>query len=189
MPLQRSTVYFRFSLAGLFLLAGCSAPEVVQQIVPPPNPFAYQKLSSLCEVSPLETAPDGKMSVAMRASSDDGHCAVSVSKGGGGSYVSFGVEPAPEHGKAFLYNYNGRTYVNYTPISTYKGEDKFGVLLIPDKGQQRRWLFVNVKVDPVVTEAPADMAEVKTGNVAKKAGSKKKAAPRRMMHHTGQKPA
>lgn len=179
---------------GVFLLlSGCAPQKVMQDIVVPPNPFGYQKVSSLCKVSPLVTAPDGSLSVEMTAGSDDGHCAVSVSKGGGGSYLSFGVTPSPEHGKAFLYNYNNRTYVNYTPVTAYKGSDQFGVTLIPEKGQPRRHLTVKVTVDavsvaatPAVPSAPASEDAVKTDDkkTATVSAEKKQITHKKTSHST-----
>lgn len=155
-------------VCGVFLLlSGCAPQKVVEQIVVAPDPFGYQKTSALCKVSPLVTAPDGSISVNMTTGSDDGHCAVSVSKGGGGSFLSFGVTPPPEHGKAFLYNYNNRTYVNYTPVTAYKGSDQFVVTLIPEKGQARRHLTVKVTVEAVSVAPIATSSETAAPSAAK----------------------
>ncbi|GBQ06033.1 hypothetical protein [Saccharibacter floricola] len=140
--------------AALLSLSGCAQQPVLPQVASAPNPFAYDKISSLCQVAPLQTAPNGALSVDMTVGSGEGACAVSVSKEGGGSYASFGVNAPPEHGKAFLYNYDGRTYIRYTPVTAYDGTDQFGVELISEHAQPRRELTVKVKVEAVGVTAP-----------------------------------
>ncbi|MCX8667402.1 hypothetical protein J3T99_07240 [Acetobacteraceae bacterium B3987] len=167
--MQQSRFLVRAGVVGATLLAlgGC----VGQQSKGPdgvaisPNPFANEKRAAHCEVSPVQTdAATGRMSVSMTVSAGDGGmCPFSISKGGGGSYVSFGLVPPPENGKAFLYNYNGRTYVEYTPAADYKGADAFTVELIPAHAQPRRQLQVRVQVEQAaLTAAPAVESEKKT---------------------------
>ncbi|MDF7674147.1 hypothetical protein PT277_01940 [Acetobacteraceae bacterium ESL0709] len=149
MPLSGSALRWGGGCAALLLLSGCATHTVGPQIMSPPDPFGYEKVSALCKLSPLTTDPAGRMNVEMAVGSDEGKCALSVSKGGGGSYVSFGVDPAPEHGKAFLYNYDGRTYINYQPVTAYNGDDSFGVDLIPAHAQPRNHITVKVKIELV----------------------------------------
>lgn len=141
--------------AVLLSLSGCAQQPVVPQLNQTPNPFGYDKVSSLCQVAPLQTAANGALNVDMTVGSGEGACTLSVSKEGGGSYASFGVNAPPEHGKAFLYNYDGRTYIRYTPISAYDGNDQFGVDLISEHAQPRRELTVKVKVSAVGITASA----------------------------------
>ncbi|MCX5613662.1 Ig-like domain-containing protein [Bombella saccharophila] len=148
---------------ALLALGGCAAN---QKKAPDnggilPNPFANEKRAAHCEVSPLQTDATGRMSVMMTVmAGDGGMCPFAVSKGGGGSYVSFGVVPPPEHGKAFLYSYDNRTYVEYTPAVDYKGEDSFSVELIPGSAQPRRMLTVKVSVEqPAATTAATPPVE------------------------------
>lgn len=105
-------------LGSALILSACAQKPVVQRVIPP-NPFGYQKVSGVCKTSPVRTAADGTMTVDMTVRSDDGLCALSVQKPGNTNYVSFGVSPAPDHGKAFLYNYDDHTYVTYTPRTAY----------------------------------------------------------------------
>ena len=92
----------------------------------------------------------------------------------GKPYMSFGVAPAPEHGKAFLYSLDNDTHVTYTPTLGYAGQDKFTVILIPGPGQQRTRLTVTAQVDAtgVFIPRPAVTAPVP-------AAPEKKAAPKR----------
>ncbi|MDI6653439.1 hypothetical protein QMA67_10880 [Gluconobacter japonicus] len=172
--LRGSVVTLGSAFALSMLLSGCAQQPIVQRSVAP-NPFGYQKVSAVCHVSPVTTATDGTMSVNMTVRSDDGLCAISVQKPGTGSYASFGVSPAPEHGKAFLYNYDGRTYVNYTPATAYAGADTFTAELIPGGGKKREHLVVHATVDAtgVVVAKPAVAAPT-----PKAAASTKKTAVR-----------
>ncbi|QHI95148.1 hypothetical protein GT348_01565 [Aristophania vespae] len=90
-PLSVSVSRWGVGFAALLMLSGCANHPIARQIASPPDPFGYEKVSSLCKLSPLTTAKDGKMSVEMTVGSDEGKCALSVSKSGGGSYVSFGL--------------------------------------------------------------------------------------------------
>ncbi|MFT9253890.1 MAG: Ig-like domain-containing protein, partial [Acetobacter okinawensis] len=91
-------------------------------------------------------------------------CEVLVSQPDGKPYLSFGVAPAPEHGKAFLYSLDNDTHVTYTPTLGYAGQDKFTVILIPGPGQQRTRLTVTAQVDAtgVYIPRPAVTAPVPT---------------------------
>lgn len=183
--------------AVLLSLTGCMHNQAAQ-VAGTPNPFGYMKPSSLCKVGKLQTAPSGAMTVDMTVGSDDGLCALSVTKGGGGSYVSFGVTPPPEHGKAFLYNHDGRTYIDYTATTAYSGPDQFGVELIPAHAQPRRTLTVKVTVEAVGVNgapvaAPAKAVEKKAEPKeavkapAKKAVVKKTAAHKTVSHRAVRK--
>jgi len=154
--LRGSVITLGSAFAFSLLLSGCAQQAIVQRSVTP-NPFGYQKVSAVCHVSPVTTAADGTMNVDMTVRSDDGLCAISVQKSFGSSYSSFGVNPAPSHGKAFLYNYDGHTYVNYTPATAYAGADTFTAELIPGGGKKREHLVVHITVDAtgVVVAKPA----------------------------------
>ncbi|QDH17972.1 hypothetical protein E3D00_03540 [Swingsia samuiensis] len=142
--------------AASLLLSGCVQKPVVQRVIPP-NPFGYQKLSAVCRVSPVTTAPDGTMSVNIAIRSDDGLCALSLQQTGGGNYASFGVNPAPEHGKAFFYNYDNHTYLTYTAETAYAGSDTFTAELVAGPGKKRDHLVAHITVDAtgVVAAKPA----------------------------------
>ena len=122
-----------------------------------PNPFGYMKKSAVCKVDPIQKGANGQLSTTMTVRSDDGLCELKVSQTNGKAYVSFGVEPAPEHGKAFLYSLDDDTHVSYTPTLGYAGQDKFTVTLIPGPGQERTVLNVTAQVDAtgVVIPHPA----------------------------------
>ncbi|TPW36460.1 hypothetical protein [Oecophyllibacter saccharovorans] len=124
------------------------------------------KVSSLCQVGKITVQPSGVMDVDMKVGSDDGLCAIPLTKDHGGSYASFGVSPPPEHGHAFLYSYYGHTYVDYTAATAYSGPDQFGVTLIPGQGQPRRQL--NVKVTVVAVGAAATPAAATAAKTEKK---------------------
>ena len=137
-------------------LSACAQKPIIQRIVPP-NPFGYQKVSAVCHVGPVQKAANGALSATMTVRSDDGLCALPVRTAANTNYASFGVSPAPKHGKAFLYNYDDATYVNYTPSTAYAGTDSFTAILIPGNGQPRVSLTVNATVDAtgVVVAKPA----------------------------------
>ncbi|MBS1094905.1 hypothetical protein JK193_09570 [Gluconobacter wancherniae] len=169
--LQGSAITLGAVFAASLLLSGCAQTPIVQRSVAP-NPFGYQKVSTLCHVTPVTTAKDGTMSVSMTVRSDDGLCAISIQQPTGGNYASFGVNPGPVHGKAFLYNYDGHTYVDYTPATAYAGTDTFTADLIPGGGKPRTHLVVNAVVDatgvvvhtpqPAVTASKAKESTKKT---------------------------
>ncbi|WP_182081528.1 Ig-like domain-containing protein [Bombella favorum] len=189
--MQQSRFLVRAGVVGATLLAlgGC----VGQQSRGPngveisPNPFANEKRAAHCEVSPVQTdAATGRMGVSMTVTAGDGGmCPFSISKGGGGSYVSFGLVPPPENGKAFLYNYNGRTYVEYTPAVDYKGADTFTVELIPAHAQPRRQLQVRVQVEQAAAVAAPAAEPVKkaTESVATKTAHTVHHTASRAVHH------
>ncbi|MDT8873035.1 hypothetical protein RAA17_22915 [Komagataeibacter rhaeticus] len=54
------------------------------------------------------------------------YCAIETRVSAGHPYASFGVSPAPEHGKVFIYNYNDHTYVTYTPTPPIPGKTNSG---------------------------------------------------------------
>ncbi|WP_122050726.1 hypothetical protein [Asaia bogorensis] len=169
------------TLVSALTLAACAQKPVVQRVVPP-NPFGYQKVSAVCKTTPVKTAADGSMSVDMTVRSDDGLCALSVQKPGNTNYRSFGVAPAPEHGKAFIYNFDDHTYVTYTPSTAYAGKDSFTAILIPGGTEPRTKLTVNALVDatgvtvaapPAPVLAPAAKKPVAKRSVTHRKTSKK----------------
>ncbi|WP_408906006.1 Ig-like domain-containing protein [Nguyenibacter vanlangensis] len=164
-------------VAASALLAGCQNRPVIQAAVPP-NPFGYLKRSAVCKVGPVRPDASGQLQASMTVRSDDGNCEILVQQDGGQSYASFGVAPAPEHGKAFIYNYNNHTYVTYTPNTAYAGPDHFTVTLIRGSGLPRRSLVVAASVDAtgVVVPTPAVTAPPPPAPV------KKKTARRRTTH-------
>lgn len=155
------------SLVSALTLAACAQNPIVRRTVPP-NPFGYQKVSSVCQTLPVKTAADGSMSVDMRVRSDDGLCALSVQKPGNASYRSFGVSPAPQHGKAFIYNYDNRTYVTYTPSTAYAGKDSFTTILIPGGTEPRVRLAVNAVVEATGVTVAAPLKPAVVAPAAKK---------------------
>ncbi|MEN3167696.1 Ig-like domain-containing protein [Gluconobacter sp. OJB] len=169
--LQGSAITLGSALAVSLLLSGCAQQPIVQRSVAP-NPFGYQRTSAVCHVSAVKKAADGTMSVDMTVRSDDGLCSIAIQKPLGGNYASFGVNPPPSHGKAFLYNYDGKTYVDYTPATAYAGTDSFTAELIPGGGQKREHLTIHATVDAtgvVVAKPPAVVAPAPTKAVTKKA--------------------
>lgn len=128
------------------------------------NPFRYTKKSSVCKITPIIKGKDGSWKTTMDVRSDDGQCEFTVEQPDSkGNFLSFGVTSVPEHGKAFLYNYDKRTYVRYTPTLAYAGTDKFTVDLIHQDGIKKTPLSVDVTIDntgvqlpkPEVTSSPA----------------------------------
>lgn len=187
--MQQSSFLVRAGVVGATLLAlgGCVGQQSRGPVADiPPNPFANEKRAATCEVSPIQTDSEGRMSVTMTVSAGDGgNCPFSISKGGGGSYVSFGVVPPPEYGKAFLYNYNNRTYVEYTPAADHKGDDAFAVELIPAHAQPRRQLLVRIHVEQPGSVAAAPVtAEPEKKPLAAATPEGKKA-----VHHTASRAA
>ncbi|RFD21265.1 hypothetical protein DY926_02025 [Komagataeibacter melaceti] len=130
------------------LLAGCDNKPAVNLggIGTTPNPYNYMKASGLCQVGNLTPAGQNTKSATMQVRSDDGYCAIETRMSGGHPYPSFGVSPAPEHGKAFIYNYNDHTYVTYTPNASYSGQDKFRVVLIRGEKEPREYIDVTATV-------------------------------------------
>ncbi|NIE79282.1 MULTISPECIES: hypothetical protein [Asaia] len=165
------------TLVSALTLAACAQKPVVQRVVPP-NPFGYQKVSAVCKTTPVKTAADGSMSVDMTVRSDDGLCALSVQKPGNTNYRSFGVSPAPEHGKAFIYNFDDHTYVTYTPSTAYAGKDSFTAILIPGGTEPRTKLTVNAMVDATGVTVAAPPAPV-LAPAAKKPVAKRTATRRK----------
>ena len=139
------------------LIAGCAhrpAPEPEAAVAP--NPFGYLKRSAVCTVAPIVSGPAGRStSIAVR--SDDGLCTIAVSQPDGTAYASFLLQTLPVNGKAFIYNYNNQTLVNYTATTAYSGPDSFTVSLIPTGGGPRQSLQVHAMIDAtgVVRPAPA----------------------------------
>nr|WP_294914681.1 hypothetical protein [uncultured Neokomagataea sp.] len=175
MRLRGSAISLGSACAVALLLSGCAQTPLVQRAVAP-NPFGYQKVSAVCHVSPVTTGADGSMAVTMAVRSDDGLCALSVQQPGGGNYASFGVNPAPSHGKAFLYNYDGQTYVDYTPATSFVGSDSFTAELIPVSGGKREHLTVKATVDATGVSVTAPVPPSSTKAAAPVA---KKVAPAR----------
>ncbi|MCE2564849.1 hypothetical protein [Komagataeibacter sp. FNDCF1] len=130
------------------LLAGCDNKPAVNLggIGGTPNPYNYMKPSGQCQVSTPAAAGKNTRTATMQVRSDDGYCAIETRVSAGHPYASFGVSPAPEHGKAFIYNYNDHTYVTYTANTSYSGEDKFRVVLIPGGSQPREYMDVTATV-------------------------------------------
>ncbi|MFW7269816.1 hypothetical protein ACMAUO_18015 [Gluconacetobacter sp. Hr-1-5] len=146
-------------VAATAVLAGCQNKPALQ-VAGPPDPFGYMKRSAVCQVGPVKASgPARKTTMAVR--SDDGNCPVLV-QDGEHAYASFGVSPAPEHGKAFLYNHNDHTVVMYTPNTAYAGQDHFGVTLIRGPGQPRDTLDVTATVDATGVVVPTPMVTAPT---------------------------
>ena len=165
------------------LIAGCAhrpAPEPEAAVAP--NPFGYLKRSAVCTVAPIVAGPAGRStSIAVR--SDDGLCTVAVSQPDGTAYASFLLQPLPVNGKAFIYNYNNQTLVNYTATTAYSGPDSFTVSLIPTAGGPRQTLLVNAMVDATGVARPAPalvpyVAPPATGTHKATIKSKTKAKPK-----------
>ncbi|MBB2175529.1 Ig-like domain-containing protein [Gluconacetobacter johannae] len=158
------------------LLAGC-VNKPMPQAGGPANPFGYLKRSAVCQVGPVRSASPGQMTATMTVRSDDGNCGVLVQQSGERAYASFGVSPAPEHGKAFIYNYNNHTYVTYTPNTAYAGQDRFTVTLIRGAGLPRDYLAVTATVDAtgVVVPVPAVTAPAPSAKPAATSARRRKA--------------
>ena len=140
------------------VVSACTTTTAVKKSVPmrvaSPNPFAYMKKSAVCKVEPVKKDADGNLSTTMTVRSDGGLCEFKVSQPNGKAYISFGVEPPPQHGKAFLYSLDDDTHVTYTPTLGYAGQDKFDVTLLPAPGQKRDHLVVVAYVDATGVPAP-----------------------------------
>lgn len=146
-------------VTGLAMAACAQKPVPVAAPPAEPDPFGYRKVSAVCKVGPLTGNPGGPISVAMAVRSDDGLCVVPVQQTGGGAYASFLLTTVPQHGKAFIHNYNGQTLVDYTATTAYAGPDAFTVSLVPVGNGPRTSLSVTETVDntgvPVPAAAPA----------------------------------
>ena len=141
-------------LTGL-VIAGCAQkppPAPVAAIAP--DPFGYLKRSAVCAVSPVAAGPAGR-NVTMAVRSDDGLCVVAVSQPDGTAYASFLLQDLPEHGKAFIHNYNNQTLIDYTATTAYAGPDGFSVSLVPSDGGPRTLLHVAASVDATGVPRPA----------------------------------
>jgi hypothetical protein len=137
------------------LIAGCAhKPLPAPAAAIAPDPFGYQPRSAVCTVSPVVAGPAGR-SVTMSVRSDDGLCAVAVSQPDGTAYASFLLQALPEHGKAFIHNYNNQTLIDYTATTAYAGPDSFTVSLIPGDGGTRTVLHVVATVDATGVARPA----------------------------------
>lgn len=165
-------------VAASAVLAGCQNKPAFQ-IAGPPDPFGYMKRSAVCQVSPVKSVGPAQKTATMSVRSDDGNCVVLVQQDGERSYASFGVAPAPEHGKAFLYNYNNHTYVMYTPNTAYAGQDRFSVTLIRGPGQPRDTLDVMATVDATGVVVPSPMVMAPTPAPAPAKSTSKTATRRR----------
>ncbi|WP_419730354.1 hypothetical protein [Lichenicola sp.] len=164
------------------LIAGCAhrpAPEPEAAIAP--NPFGYLKRSAVCTVAPVVAGPAGR-STTMAVRSDDGLCTVAVSQPDGTAYASFLLQTLPVNGKAFIYNYNNQTLVNYTATTAYSGPDSFTVSLIPTAGGRRQSLQVTAMVD--ATGVPRPAPAVVPYVAPPSAGTHKAAAKKKPKHHT-----
>jgi hypothetical protein len=143
-------------MAGLGVLAGCAPkPPPPQPVAIAPDPFGYIKKSAVCTIGPFKPAATGGRVVTMAVRSDDGECQVPVAQDTRTAYASFGLQTAPTHGKAFIYNYNNQTLVTYTPTTAYAGPDSFTVNLIPGGGKPRTTLQVLATVDATGVTPPA----------------------------------
>lgn len=151
MRLQLSLV-----LVGLgFALTACQQQQGLSPDSEAANPFKYTKRSAVCKVTPITTEKDGSWKATMSVRSDDGQCEFVVrDPDTKDSFVSFGMTENPEHGKAFLYNYNHHTYVRYIPTMAYAGADKFTVNLIHKDGTKKTPLLVDVTVDNTGVQVP-----------------------------------
>lgn len=153
-------------VAASAVLAGCQNKPVLQ-VSGPPDPFGYLKRSAVCQVGPVKSSGSAQRTATMSVRSDDGNCGILIQQDGQRAYASFGVSPAPEHGKAFLYNHNDHTYVMYTPNTAYAGPDHFSVTLIRGPGQSRDTLDVTATVDATGVVVPAPMVAAPTPAPAK----------------------
>ncbi|GEN62110.1 hypothetical protein [Acetobacter oeni] len=160
------------------LLTGCNHGPLQTGVVGDPDPFGSVRTSAVCQVSKPQPGPTGDLVSSMTVRSDDGRCLLSIAPPEGGTYASFGVSPAPEHGKAFLYILNGKVQVSYTPSMGYAGPDTFTATLIHGPGQKRDRLTVNATVDAtgVVMPKPA------VAEPAKPAATKSTATTTRRRH-------
>ena len=155
---MRLTKIISLLMAG-GVLSACATTVAVKKSAPPPrvgspNPFAYMKKSAVCKVDPIKKDSDGNLSTTMTVRSDGGLCEFKVSQSNGKAYISFGVEPPPDHGKAFLYSLDNDTHVTYTPTLGYAGQDKINVSLLPAAGQKRDHLVVIAHVDATGVPVP-----------------------------------
>ncbi|MDI2090529.1 hypothetical protein [Commensalibacter oyaizuii] len=170
-----------------FGLAACQHQQGVSYDREANNPFRYDKRSAVCTVGPIVKNPDGSWKTTMSVRSDDGQCEFIVEEPDvKGSFTSFGITTVPEHGKTFLYNYDNRTYVRYTPTTAYAGSDAFTASLIHKDGVKRTPLSVAVTVDntgvqvtkPVTAQPTAKSSSAKKATKSKSTKSRKKTVHR-----------
>ncbi|NHN88135.1 hypothetical protein [Acetobacter conturbans] len=128
-------------------LAGCTHGPLQSGRYGSPDPFGYMKTSAVCKTTKPTAGANGDLVSQMSVRSDDGRCVLMVAPPEGGAYASFGVSPAPEHGKAFLYTLDSQTQIAYTPTMGYAGSDSFTVILVRGPGQKRDHLTVTATVD------------------------------------------
>ena len=169
------------TMAGL--LAGCAQkPLPAAQVAP--DPFGYLKRSAVCTTTPPGKVTGGR-TVEMRMRSDDGLCAIAVSRPEGGTYASFLLTGLPLHGSSFIYNYNNQTHVTYTATTAYAGPDAFTVSLVPGNGMPRTTLRVGVSVDATGV-APPPVAAKPEPKGAPKPTPKPRRRSHRPVHHATQ---
>ncbi|CAK7193378.1 hypothetical protein COMNV_01593 [Commensalibacter sp. Nvir] len=164
---------FQFSLVTVtfgFVLVACQHPAVIAPDREINNPFKYDKRSAVCTVTPIVKNQDGSLKTEMKVRSDEGQCEFTVeTPNPKGAYQSFGVTTLPEHGKTFIYNYDNRTYIRYTPTTAYAGTDQFVAVLISKDDTVKTPLSVSVTVDNTGVPLPKPVVETKPDTSTSKA--------------------
>ncbi len=172
-----------FILASLGIaLAACQHNQqpVAQPDREAANPFKYSKKSSVCQITPIVKEADGSWKTTMTVRSDDGQCEFNiVQPDSKNNFISFGIATVPEHGKTFVYNYDKRTYIRYTPSLAYAGTDRFIVNLLHQDGSNKTVLSVDVTVDNTGVQIPKPAIEPANKNTT----SRKKVTRHRAVSH------
>ena len=87
-------------------------------------------LAKTCTFTPAQPAP-GTTVESTITMTNDGWCAFRASETSGKSYALGLVKQRPQHGDLLIRNWNGESRAEYTPSTSFVGDDRFTVALRP----------------------------------------------------------
>lgn len=133
---------FAVAAAAILVLQGCAQ-------MPPPAAVAKDELNEgiakSCTFAPVQPV-GGKTVESTITMSNDGWCAFRASETSGKAFELGLVKQRPQHGDLLIRKWNGETRVEYNPLPSFVGADKFLVALRPTAGAPDAIVSVAVTV-------------------------------------------
>ncbi|QDH13713.1 hypothetical protein E3E12_05380 [Formicincola oecophyllae] len=147
---------------GAGLLGGCQQqPNGGPIALTTNNPFRTGlQNAAVCTLSPITQDGANHYAITMTVSNEGGVCGFPAPGNNGKQYASYGVDPSPAAGQVYMYNWDGKTDVDFTPRPGQQGQETFGVVLIPAGTAPRATMTVTVNAGatPASTATPAATA-------------------------------
>ena len=121
---------FAAAAVAVLVLQGCAQKPPLPAVS---SDDMNEGIAKSCTFAPAQPVP-GKTVESTITMSNDGWCAFRASESSGKAFELGLVKQRPQHGDLLIRKWNGETRVEYNPLPSFVGTDKFLVALRPAAG-------------------------------------------------------